>query len=73
MKARLLLMFLFTLMCVAAIHQAIISKSEYHKLKVKPDYIIELYTQDSVLVQSNDIIYKCHFDSIQQIIYKDNL
>lgn len=43
------------------------------KPQVKPEYIIELVNQDSVLIQTSDTIYKCHFDEIQEVIERDNL
>ena len=53
------------------------TKEESHrkciKIDIRPDYTIELITQDSVLIQSGKIIYKCHFNDIQKAIEKDNL
>lgn len=43
------------------------------KLLIKPEYIVELISNDTVLIQSDDIIYKCHYKDIQKTIDKDNL
>ncbi len=44
-----------------------------NNITIKPEYILEITSNDSVLIQSDNIIYKCHYKDIQKTIDKDNL
>ena len=41
--------------------------------EIEPEYILELVNQDQVLIQTEDTIYSCPFNKIQETIEKDNL
>lgn len=42
-------------------------------LGVKPEYTLEIISQDSVKIKCDNTVYKCHMKDIQNVLLKDNL
>jgi hypothetical protein len=87
MKARLTSThYIFGLFCIVAIILGLSNDTTVTKYKgaincvedsiymrVKPQYIIEIRSEDDVLIQSEETVYKCTLDELQEVIEQDNL